>query len=102
MKRLNCKFLMPCTSNNRIKQLMGQLPAPFVVRDYKMNDVTFNIVIAKDEKRYGDKKLAFASNEDWNENDLDLSERICRAYSKRWGIETSYRVKKYSFRPKTT
>ena len=102
MKRLNLKFLMPCTSNNRIKQLLEQVPAPFVVRDYEMGDVTFNLVIVKDEKRYGNKKLAFASNEDWNENDLTLSERLCRQYNKRWGVETSYRVKKHSFRPKTT
>lgn len=38
-------------------------------------------------------KWVFASNDDWNENDIDLSKRIFTLYSKRWGIETSYRVK---------
>lgn len=37
-----------------------------------------------------------------NENDVDLADKVFRQYDKRWGIETSYRVKKYSFRPKTT
>lgn len=102
MDRLNCNFLMPCTSNKRIRKLKEKLPAPFIVRDYEMGDAMFNVIIAKDEKKYGDKKLAFASNEEWSEDDLKLSQRICRQYTKRWGIETSYRVKKHSFRPKTT
>ena len=37
-----------------------------------------------------------------NENDVDLADKVFRQYGKRWGIETSYRVKKYSFRSKTT
>lgn len=98
LQKLNCKFLMPCTSNPRIKELMRIMPAPSVVRDYQMTGATFNVVIVKDGKI----KLAFASNEDWNENDLNLSKRLTMLYGKRWGIETSYRVKKHSFRPKTT
>jgi putative transposase len=31
-----------------------------------------------------------------------VSERLFLLYSKRWGIETSYRVKKHSYLPKTT
>ena len=44
----------------------------------------------------------FATNRDYNPNDVDLLERLFLLYSKRWGIETSYRVKKYAFRGKTT
>jgi putative transposase len=47
-------------------------------------------------------KRAFATNIDFNENDIGLSNRIFMKYSKRWGIETGYRVKKHSFRSKTT
>jgi putative transposase len=49
------------------------------------------------------RKYAFASNEEYNENDPDLAaKKVCEQYRKRWGIETSYRVKKHTFLPKTT
>jgi len=57
------------------------------------------MVIVEDEEG---KKRAFATNEEYSENDLNLAERLFYLYSKRWGIETSYRVKKHSFLPKTT
>lgn len=93
------KFLMPCTSNSRIKKLMEIVPAPSVIRDYSMGKARFNVVIVEDEK--GEKR-AFATNVDYDENDLGLSKRLFSLYGNRWGIETSYRVKKHSFRPKTT
>ena len=64
-----------------------------------MKGTLFNIVVVNDE--FGVKR-AFATNIDFNENDVGLSERLFYLYGKRWGIETSYRVKKHSFRPKTT
>ncbi|MCX6662402.1 MAG: transposase, partial [Euryarchaeota archaeon] len=45
---------------------------------------------------------AFATNEPFEENDVSLAERLFFLYGKRWGIETSYRVKKHSYLPKTT
>ncbi len=47
-------------------------------------------------------KRVFATNISFDENDAKLAERLLMLYSKRWGIETSYRVKKHSFRGKTT
>lgn len=38
----------------------------------------------------------------FDENDAKLAERLLTLYSKRRGIETSYRVKKHSFLGKTT
>lgn len=73
-------------------------PAPSVVKDFRIGDVLINVVIVESDG----KKYAFASNEEWDENDVDLADKIFRQYGKRWGIETSYRVKKHSFRPKTT
>lgn len=102
LNRLNVKFLIPCTSNSRIKKLIETMPAPSVITGYEMTGASFNVVIVKDDKENSDKTLAFASNENWNEDDMKLPQRICGQYRKRWGIETSYRVKKYSFRPKTT
>ena len=43
-----------------------------------------------------------ATNQDFDENDVGLANRLFMLYSKRWGIETSFRVKKHSYRPKTT
>ena len=64
-----------------------------------MADVKFNMVIVNDEE--GNKR-AFATNEEFDENDVNLAERLFILYGKRWGIETSYKVKKQSFLAKTT
>lgn len=98
-KRYNIKFLMPCTANERIKKVLEVVPPPTVIKDYEMKNTLFNVVIVNDEF---ETKRAFATNIDFNENDVGLSERLFNLYSKRWSIETSYRVKKHSFRPKTT
>lgn len=98
-KRYNIKFLMPCTANERIKKVLEVVPSPTVVKDYEMKNTLFNVVVVNDE--FGVKR-AFATNIDFNENDVGLSERLFHLYSKRWSIETSYRVKKHSFRPRTT
>jgi len=44
----------------------------------------------------------FVIIEHFDEHDVNLTERLFLLYGKRWGIETSYRVKKYAFRGKTT
>ncbi len=99
IKQFRLKFLMPCTANSRIKKLLEILPAPTVINDYEMENSLFNVVIVEDEE--GNKR-AFATNEQFNENDVDLAQRLFLLYGKRWGIETSYKVKKHSFLPKTT
>ncbi len=98
-KRYQIKFLMPCTANEKIKKVFEIVPTPTVIKDYEMKNTLFNVVIVTDE--YGIRR-AFATNIDFNENDVGLTERLFYLYSKRWSIETSYRVKKHSFRPKTT
>lgn len=98
-KYYHLKFLMPCTANERIKKILEVMPSPTVIKDYEMKNTRFNVIIVNDELGV---KRAFATNIDFNENDVDLAERLFYLYSKRWGIETSYRVKKHSFRPKTT
>jgi len=92
------KFLMPCTSYSTIIHLLKITSAPCVIKDFMVANVPINVIIVENEG----KKYAFASNEDWNEDDVDLADKVFMQYGKRWGIETSYRVKKHSFRPKTT
>ena len=98
-KRYNIKFLIPCTANERIKKILEIMPSPTVIKDYMMKNTMFNVVVVNDE--FGVKR-AFATNIMFDENEVGLSERLFYLYGKRWSIETSYRVKKHSFRPKTT
>lgn len=93
------KFVIPCSANPRIKRVLEVTPAPKVITNYVMKTSMFNVVIVEDENRI---KRAFATNINFDENDVGLSKRLFYLYSKRWGIETGYRVKKHSFRAKTT
>ena len=97
------KYLMPCTQYSTIKNILKKAPTPSVITDFEMKDVTFTLVIVEEKSEKNTKvKRAFATNEEYNENDVNLAERLFLLYGKRWGIETSYRVKKHSFLPKTT
>ncbi len=97
--KYHLKYLMPCTHYSTVRKALELMSAPSVVTDFEMKDITFNMVIVEDEE--GNKR-AFVTNDEYSENDLNLAERLFYLYSKRWGIETSYRVKKHSFLPKTT
>ncbi len=93
------KWLMPGQKNYLIRRTMDLSPAPSVITGFAMKNARFNLIIAKDKT--GEKRV-FATNMQFENNDVDLIERLFLLYSKRWGIETSYRVKKHSFRAKTT
>jgi putative transposase len=73
-------------------------PAPRVITGYQMKNVRFNLIIAKDKDN---EKRVFATNMHFENNEVNLIERLFLLYSKRWGIETSYRVMK-ELRAKTT
>jgi len=99
LNHLGLKWLMPGQKNYLIRRTMELSPAPSVITGFAMKNVKFNLIIANDKD--GEKRV-FATNERYENNDVDLIERLFLLYSKRWGIETSYRVKKHSFRAKTT
>ncbi len=102
-QRHQIKYLMPCTHISTVKHLMNITPAPAVITDFTMADTTFNMVILQETNENGETlKYAFATNECYDEHDINLTERLAQLYGKRWGIETSYRVKKHSYLPKTT
>jgi len=90
-------FLMPAIKNDRVIDYSYSVSPPAVIKNYPMKDCKFNLVVIEKEGR----RYAFATNLNFNNNDVLLSERLFDPYSKRWGIETSYRVKK-CFRGKTT
>ncbi len=96
------KYLMPATKFSTVKDVMAITPAPRMITDFEMKDIKFNLVIIESELENGMKeKRAFATNEEYNENDVNMAERLSDLYKKRWGIESSYRVIK-SYLPKTT
>jgi len=100
---LHLKYLMPATKISTVKSIMEITPAPCVIKDFEMKDITFNLVIVEEKDNNGIiVKRAFATNEVYDENDVNLTERLFFLYGKRWGIESSYRVKKHSYLPKTT
>jgi len=92
------KFLMPATQFTNVKAILKIMPTPTVINDFKMASAIFNLVIIKGKDG---KKLSFSTNENYNEKDLGFPQRLRTLYGKRWGIETSYRVKK-GLRPLTT
>ncbi|MCL5009502.1 MAG: hypothetical protein M1433_00765 [Candidatus Parvarchaeota archaeon] len=63
-----------------------------------MKNSRFNLVVLEKE---GEKHY-FATNIPLRSEDLILAFRIGEMYRSRWQIETGYRVKKYTFRGKTT
>lgn len=90
---------MPCRQNTAIKKLMKKYNSPKIL-DYVMGDprykhVKFKLVIADDEDGI---KRVFATNLNVNEDNAQL---LFKKYGKRWGIETSYRVKQ-DFKARTT
>lgn len=102
-QRFHLKYLMPATKIETVKKVLEIVPAPSVITGFKMKDITFNLVVVAEELKDGTKvKRAFATNEEYNENDVNLAERLFDLYGKRWGVETSYRIKKHSYLPKTT
>lgn len=94
---------MPCSHYSTVRDILKITSAPSIIIDFEMKDITFNLVIVEDEDTNGMMvKRAFATNEQFEENDVNLTSRLFLLYGKRWGIETSYRVKKHSYLPKTT
>jgi putative transposase len=103
VEKFHLKYLMPAIHNFSVKRVMDLSPTPSVVKGFTLNNLPMNLVIVDGIDKKGEKvKRVFATNIDFDEKEVGLAERLLVLYSKRWGIETSYRVKKHSYRPKTT
>jgi putative transposase len=100
LNNLNVKYLTPAVQNpNTIKCMRGLYPPkviPITIRGLNNSkSVTANLVMILDVEK---EKQAFITNMDI---DRRRTRKLSELYSKRWEIETAYRVKK-DFRPKTT
>jgi len=101
LNNLGIKYVTPAKENpNAIRQMRGVFPPqirPLTIRSPTSDNksVTVNLVMVLDIEK---EKRAFITNMDI---DRSKTKELSRLYSKRWGIETAYRVKN-DFRPKTT
>ncbi len=96
--RHNIQFLMPAIKNYSVRRLLELLPAPFIVKNFYLRHTRMTLFVLE----YMGEKHAFATNIPMHEEDIVMAGHLSNLYSKRWGIETSYRVKKHTFRGKTT
>ncbi len=83
--------------NYRVIDYANSVSPPAVINGYPMKNCKFNLIVLEKE----DKRYAFATNMRLGNDDILLAEKLFLSYSKRCGIETSYRVKK-GFGGKTT
>ncbi len=95
---------MPAIRSRHLQRIIEITPAPAVIEDFPLKHIKITLAILNDkDKTTGEiKKRVFATSMHLDENDVNLSYKLFYLYSKRWGIETSYRVQKHSFRGKTT
>jgi len=100
--RLGIKFIFPCTNYSNIKELLEVVPTPYVVNDCIMkSEILYNMGIVSVIRKGKELKYAYATNIRLDKDGMTAGE-LAALYKKRWGIETSYRVKKLSYLPKTT
>lgn len=96
------KFIMPIAKNKKIKEWMEkseECKSRFVENfkiGKKKNAVSVNLYIVDDENEV---KHCFISN---MKVPVLLAHYFYEWYSKRWGIETGYRLKAQDLRPRTT
>jgi len=99
LEKQKVKWLMPAVRNRAIKKLMKEYDSPKVL-DYligrkNFDQVKFKLVIVNDKDNV---KRVFATNLQVTEDNAKI---LFKEYGKRWGIETSYRVKG-DFKARTT
>jgi hypothetical protein len=102
------RFIMPCTEYADIKKLLESAPMPYVENNrLRKGRGLYNMVpknaLDKEGQQILDEdgkpvKHAFATNILLDENDKQGTwKMISGQYRQRWGIETSFRMKKRSF-----
>jgi putative transposase len=92
-------YLIPLPDDGRIRKLISTLKPPFVVKDYMRGGYRIPSVILVEGSK-GLMKLA--TNKKINRSDVAFLNRLPGLYSKRWGIETSYRMEKKEGLVRTT
>ncbi len=100
LKSKGLEFIIPAKSSNKAtvnSKLLEPNPVA-VIKGEMMGNSRVNLIVIKEYgHRYG-----FFTNIETGLDDDKMAMGIADFYSRRWQIETGYRVKKYAFRGKTT
>ncbi len=100
LKSKGLEFIIPAKASNKAtvnSKLLEPNPVA-VIKGEMMGNARVNLIVIKEDgHRYG-----FFTNIDTGLDDDNIAMGIAGFYSRRWQIETGYRVKKYAFRGKTT
>lgn len=107
LKQLGVNFVIQAKKSIGIMEVIkGNKDKKVIVVDYKMKrkrrapsgKEKVKLFILPHRRKKGE-RVCFVTNLDVTEKN---AKKYAQGYRKRWGIETSYRVKKEAFRPKTT
>jgi hypothetical protein len=102
LKKADCKYVIPGKKSTRVENIIRKNDVPSLIR-YRIGNTSkytySNLLIVNNEEG---KKCTFVTNIEDINTAVALSKTASALYSKRWGIETTYRVTKHSFLSKTT
>jgi len=98
LDKMQLKYIMPAKINANVVKRVSRLSAPRIYPKCYMKTARFNLVVLKKDGN----KHYFATNIPLTSDDLIMAFRIGEMYGSRWQIESGYRVKKHTFRGKTT
>lgn len=98
LDKMQLRYVMPAKINANVVKRVSRLSAPRIYPNCSMKTARFNLVVLE----RGSNKHYFATNIPLTSDDLIMAFRIGDMYRSRWQIESGYRVKKYTFRGKTT
>lgn len=98
LKQNKVPFLMPMAKNPRVKSAFdkAEYDQAKVFKDFKVGEESVVLTLVNDKTKV---KRAFVSNFDVDPN---VACELFKMYSKRWGIETSYRQIDHDFLARTT
>ena len=98
LKTHRINFIMPIQRNDKIKQWMDKSEncEARLVENFEVNQQSVNLYLVDDEEGI---KRSFITN---LKVPILLSHYFYQWYSKRWGIESGYRLKAQDFKPRTT
>ena len=99
LDKMGEKYIIPIADTSRLKKILNYATFPLVVKDHIRGGYTIPyLCLIKGAKGI----IKIATNVRLNAKDLVLISRMTGLYSKRWGIETSYRVIKRGSWVRTT
>ncbi|MCK5022877.1 MAG: transposase [Candidatus Aenigmarchaeota archaeon] len=104
LRKNGIKYKMPAIKNAEIKRMCETIPAPNYMNDYRIGKgkkhTYTNIFFVKSRSKK-DETMAFVTNTDISNSDIDFLEDMADDYGKRWGVETSYKDINEAFRART-